>query len=79
MKGLYCRTGGSDFEPKFIIKETVSLFFYLFIYIRASRPSDIHLEKDINPTEINGENRMYVCCCCHCAAINVQFVELVCR
>lgn len=26
MKGLYCRAGVSDTEPKFVIQETVSLF-----------------------------------------------------
>lgn len=29
MKGLYCRAGASDAEPKFVIQETVGLCFYL--------------------------------------------------
>lgn len=28
MKGLYCRAGVSDTEPKFVIQETVSLFVF---------------------------------------------------
>lgn len=27
MKGLFCRAGASDAEPKFVIQETVSLCF----------------------------------------------------
>lgn len=32
MKGLYCRTGGSDSELKFIIQEMVSWFLALCLY-----------------------------------------------
>lgn len=28
MKGLFCRAGVSDTEPKFVIQETVSLFVW---------------------------------------------------
>lgn len=36
MKGLYCRAGVNDTEPKFVIQETVSFRFVLPLQVDAS-------------------------------------------
>lgn len=36
MKGLYCRAGVNDTEPKFVIQETVSFCFVLPLQVDAS-------------------------------------------
>lgn len=36
MKGLYCRAGVNDTEPKFVIQETVSFCFVLLLQVDAS-------------------------------------------